>query len=97
MNIAAIFATQVSLMRDQMNVVGHNDEAASQPTAARRAIEQERNEALIGGFVVQDVRATFHTRRQEIRNVPIAIRPDAMETTKAARGRFVRWRNGDAV
>jgi hypothetical protein len=80
-----------------MDVIGYDDEAASEPMIPLRAVEQEGNEAFESGLVVQDVRAAIHTHRQEIGNVSIAIRPDALQTAQAARWWFVGGGNRDAV
>ena len=78
-----------------MNVVGHDDEATTRPTIKLRAVEQERNETLERDFVIENMHPAIHARRQEIRNIPITIRPDAMQTAQAAWWWFV-W-IGDAV
>jgi hypothetical protein len=78
-----------------MNVIGHHDEAASEPTVTCRAVEEERNQSLERRFGVEDAGASSYTYRQEIGDVPIAIRPDAMQAAQAAWGWFV-W-IGDAV
>jgi hypothetical protein len=80
-----------------MDVVGHGDETAPVPTVARRAIEKECNETVKGRFVVQNVGAAIHAYRQEIRNVPVEIRPNAMKATKAAGWWLVRRENGGTV
>ena len=71
---------------NQVNVVGHDDETASEPMMPLWAVEQERNEPLERVFVVQDTGTAIHAHPQEIRNIPLAIRPDAMQAAKAARG-----------
>src|SRR5579859_3768012 len=80
-----------------MNVVGHDDEAPSKPVVAGWAIEEECNEALECGLIVQDSRAAIHAQGQKIGNISVAIRPDTMQAAKTARVRFVRCENGEAV
>jgi hypothetical protein len=46
-------------VRNEMNMVGHNDEAASEPTVTPRAVEKEGNEPVKGGFVVEDICAAI--------------------------------------
>ena len=40
---------------EEMNVVGHDDEAAAKPMITCRTVEEERNEVFEGGFVVKQV------------------------------------------
>jgi hypothetical protein len=61
-----------------MDVVGHDNETASEPTVARRAVKKECSETLESVIVVEDTGAALHAYRQEIGNVPIAIRPNAV-------------------
>jgi hypothetical protein len=69
-----------------MNVVGHDDETPSKPMVAGRAIEEKGNEALECGFVVEDASTAIHAQGQKTGNISVAIRPDKMQTAKAARG-----------
>ena len=73
----------VSLMRDEVNVVGHDDEAATEPTVTRRVVEEERNQSLKCGFVVEDAPTTIHANRQERTNRLLA-NPLAEETNALA-------------
>jgi hypothetical protein len=73
----------VSHVRNQMKVVGHDDESASKPTVAGRAIEKERCEALECVFIVEDAGAAFDAYRQEVGNVSVAVGPDLMKTAEA--------------
>jgi hypothetical protein len=66
-----------------MNVVGHNDEAAAEPTVASWAIEQEACEPLKSDFIVQHPAAAIHAHRQQIRDVAVPVRPDAMQSAQA--------------
>jgi hypothetical protein len=71
-----------------MNVVGHNDETAAEPTVALWAIQQEAYEPLKSDFIVQRPAATIHAHRQQIRDVAIPVRPDAMQPAQAPGRRF---------
>ncbi|HSU56967.1 MAG TPA: hypothetical protein VLT36_23190 [Candidatus Dormibacteraeota bacterium] len=69
---------------DEMDVVGHDDEAAAEPTVAGGRIEEEGDEAFKGGFVVEDATATVHAGSEEIGDVAVAIGPDTVKATETA-------------
>jgi hypothetical protein len=70
-------------------VIRHDNKTAAKPTVAHRTVEQERNELLEDIFVVEHTSPALHANRQQIRNIAIAIRPEAMESAESARQRFV--------
>ena len=76
---------------NQMNVVGHYNETASEPAIARWAVEEKRNEALKGFIVGKNASAVIDAQRQKIGNIAITIRPDTMKTPEAMRRRFVSY------
>ena len=81
--------------RNQVDVVGHEDEATAVPMIASRAVEQEGDETLEGVLVIEHAGAAIHANRQQVGDVSVAVGPDTMQATQAAWG-FVGG-IGDAV
>ena len=79
---------------NHMDMIGHHNEAASEPTVTRWAVEQERSDSSEGLDVVEDTGAAIHAQSQKVGNIAIAIWPNAMQTAKAAWRRFF---SGEAV
>ncbi|MGA2662657.1 MAG: hypothetical protein ABSH34_34690, partial [Verrucomicrobiota bacterium] len=71
-----------------MNVVGHNDETAAEPTVTLWAVEQEACEALKSDFIVEHPAAAIHAHRQQIRDVAVPVRPNAMQSAQVPGRRF---------
>jgi hypothetical protein len=85
----------VTHARNQVDVVGHDDKAATEPVVTLRAVEQKCDEPLEGVLVIEHTGAAIHARRQQVGDVSVTVRPDTMQTAQAARGWFVGV--GDAV
>jgi hypothetical protein len=71
-------------------MIGHEDEAATKPMIALRAVQQESNEALKRVLVVQHSEAILHAERKQVGNVAVAIRPKPVQPTESAG----RWFGG---
>jgi hypothetical protein len=69
---------------DQMNMIGHDDEAASEPMVTSRAVKQEGDETLERFVVVQHPGTAFHAYRQEVGNIAIAIWPDVVQAPESS-------------
>ena len=69
---------------DEVNVVGHDDEPASEPVVAGGAVEQKCNKTFKGRFVIEDADAAINAGSQEVRDVAVAIGPNAVEAAEAA-------------
>jgi len=69
----------ITHVRNDMDVVGHNDKTAAKPAITGRAIQQKRDEPLKRDFVIQDTDAAIHANSEEIRNI-------------ASRSGQTRWR-----
>jgi hypothetical protein len=85
----------VTHVRDQVNVIGHDDKAAAEPVVPLWAIEQKRHEPLEGVLVIEHAGAAIYANRQQVGDVSVTVRPNAMQTAQTARGWFVGI--GDAV
>jgi hypothetical protein len=78
---------------DDVKMIGHDDEAAREPAVTLWAVEEEGNQPLKRGFVVENATATIHARCQEVGNVAVGVGPDAVQAAQAA----WRWVVGAAV
>jgi hypothetical protein len=68
----------VTHVRDQVNVIGHDDKAATEPMVPLRAVEQERNEPLEGVLIVEHAGAAIHAYRQQVGDISVMVRPDTV-------------------
>jgi hypothetical protein len=67
-----------------MKVIRHDHEAASAPTVTLRAVEEKTYQALESALVVQHADAAIHAERQQVGDVAITVRPDAVEPPQAS-------------
>lgn len=74
----------VTLMGDQMDMIGHDDEPTRKPMVTLRAIEEKRREPLEDVFVVEDRETALDAKCEEIGEVAFAVAPDPGEAAKTA-------------
>jgi hypothetical protein len=77
-------------MGNQVKMVWHHHEPPREPVVAHRTIHEESAQTLERVLVVQNAGAALDADGPEIREVAVAIGPNAMETAQAPRRRFFR-------
>ena len=70
----------LALVGDEVNVVGHDDETATEPAVVFRAVQEKCRKAPKGRFIIENTIASIDTDGQQERNGSMAIRRDTRQT-----------------
>jgi hypothetical protein len=69
----------VTHVRNQVDVVGHDDETTAEPMITLRAVEQKRDEPLEGVLVIEHADTAIYADRQQVGDISVTVRPDTMQ------------------